>query len=234
MKIQVIGSGSSGNCYLIDDGKTKLLLDAGLPFRKIQIALHFKLSSVCGCLVTHEHGDHSKAVKDLLKNGIDVAMSYGTAVELGVRKHHRLKLTLMGNVFQWGTFYIQAFNIKHDAKEPLGFLILSTVTREQLLYLTDTNYCPYRFDRLNYILMEINHDVDEVMLNIENGYLNETLGKRILRTHMSLDTAVEFLESNDLSQVYKIYICHVSGTNGNVEKFKEKIQKVTGKEVIIA
>ena len=39
MEIKVIGSGSSGNCYLIDDGRTALLLDAGVPFSAVQQAM---------------------------------------------------------------------------------------------------------------------------------------------------------------------------------------------------
>ena len=70
--IKVIGSGSSGNCYLANINGTQLLLECGLSFKTIQKALNFKLSSIEGCLVTHEHIDHSKAVKDLLKNSVYV------------------------------------------------------------------------------------------------------------------------------------------------------------------
>lgn len=55
MKIKVIASGSKGNCYLIDDGETKLLIECGIPFKQIQIGCDFKLSSVAACLVSHEH-----------------------------------------------------------------------------------------------------------------------------------------------------------------------------------
>lgn len=65
--IKVLASGSKGNCYLIDNGETKLLLDAGIPFNQIQIGCDFHVSDISGCLVSHRHGDHAKAIKDLLK-----------------------------------------------------------------------------------------------------------------------------------------------------------------------
>jgi len=53
--IKTIGSGSSGNCYLANFNGTQILLECGLPFKVIQKALNFKLSSIEACLVTHEH-----------------------------------------------------------------------------------------------------------------------------------------------------------------------------------
>ena len=55
MKIKTLSSGSQGNCYLIDDGKTQLLLEVGIAWKKIKEALHFKTSEICGALLTHEH-----------------------------------------------------------------------------------------------------------------------------------------------------------------------------------
>ena len=72
MEIKVIASGSSGNATLISDGVTALLLDAGISHKELQRGTGFKLSGVAGCLITHEHQDHSKACKELAKTGTDV------------------------------------------------------------------------------------------------------------------------------------------------------------------
>lgn len=56
MQIEVLGTGSSGNCYKISNGKFALLLECGLPFKKIQKKLNYKLTrEVDACLITHEH-----------------------------------------------------------------------------------------------------------------------------------------------------------------------------------
>ena len=72
MNIKVIASGSSGNCYLISDDKTSLLLDAGISFKQIQIGTNFNISNIGGCFVTHRHIDHAKSIKDLNKRGVPI------------------------------------------------------------------------------------------------------------------------------------------------------------------
>ncbi|MFO7296780.1 MAG: MBL fold metallo-hydrolase, partial [Clostridia bacterium] len=49
--IQVLASGSRGNCYRIDDGSTPLLLECGVPYKEIQKKLNFKTSEIAACLV---------------------------------------------------------------------------------------------------------------------------------------------------------------------------------------
>ena len=66
LAIQSIGSSSSGNSYLITDGKTNLLLDVGLSGKKIRGALAengIPEDAVSGILVTHEHVDHVKSIR---------------------------------------------------------------------------------------------------------------------------------------------------------------------------
>ena len=72
MEIKVLASGSTGNCYRIGDGKTEILLDAGIPIKQIRIGCDFRLSAIAGAFISHRHNDHSKAVCDLAKAGIDI------------------------------------------------------------------------------------------------------------------------------------------------------------------
>lgn len=55
MKIQVLGTGSSGNCYKVEIGTATLLLECGLPYKVIQRKLNFKVFQIDACLITHEH-----------------------------------------------------------------------------------------------------------------------------------------------------------------------------------
>lgn len=56
MKLICCGSGSSGNTYLIKTNTETLVLDAGVPFKEVKIALGFNISQISGVVVTHEHG----------------------------------------------------------------------------------------------------------------------------------------------------------------------------------
>ena len=66
MILTCLASGSSGNCYVLKDNKGKmLLLDAGIPIKKIKKGCGWKVSDIVGCVATHKHRDHSEAVSDL-------------------------------------------------------------------------------------------------------------------------------------------------------------------------
>ena len=55
MQIEVLGSSSLGNAYLISDGISSLLLDCGLPLRDMQIKSGFRIAQVDACLISHLH-----------------------------------------------------------------------------------------------------------------------------------------------------------------------------------
>jgi phosphoribosyl 1,2-cyclic phosphodiesterase len=87
MEIKILASGSSGNAYRISDGKTTILLDAGIVLRSIQIGCQFKLSQIEGCFITHSHMDHSKVARELARLGVDVYTSQGTIDACGLTGH---------------------------------------------------------------------------------------------------------------------------------------------------
>jgi phosphoribosyl 1,2-cyclic phosphodiesterase len=233
MEIKILASGSKGNCYKVSDGKTSLLIECGISIKEIKKRLDFKLSEIDGCLITHCHQDHCKAVKDITKSSIDAYMSNGTINKLGV-EGHRIHAIKAKKQFTINTFSILPFDIQHDAPEPLGFLIQSIVTKEKLLFLTDTYYCKYVFNGLTHIMVECNYSKEDLEENYINGVVDLSLKNRLYESHMSLENLTEFLTANDLSIVKKIYLIHLSNKNSNADKFKAEIQKLTGKEVIVA
>ena len=85
MKLHVLGSSSSGNCYLFQSEKTGevLAVEAGVKFNKVKKVLDFNLNSIVGCIVSHEHGDHAKCVGDFINACIPCYMSQGTKHALG-------------------------------------------------------------------------------------------------------------------------------------------------------
>lgn len=230
--IKVVGSSSKGNAYLLDDSKTKLLLECGVGWRQLQQADGFKTSEIAGCLVTHEHGDHVKSLKDVLKAGIDCYMSTGTANAVNV-EHHRIKTVQAKKPFKVGTFQIMAFDVQHDVSEPFGFLIMNK-EGDRLLFATDTYYIKYKFHRLTHIMIECNYSAAILDANIALGTVPQVMKKRLTRSHFSLENVKEFFKANDLSQVEEIHLLHLSDSNSDEGLFKEEIMKLTGKPVYIA
>lgn len=232
IEVTAIASSSKGNCYRISDGSTSLLLECGINYRDIQKALNFQMTQISGCLISHEHGDHVKSIKDVLKAGIDCYMSPGTAGAINVL-HHRIKLVEAGKPFKIGTFQIMAFDVQHDVAQPYGFLIMNK-EGEKLLFATDTYYIKYKFPGLTHILVECNYSEKILKENIEKGSVPKVMEKRLLQSHFSLENVKEFFKANDLSKVQEIWLLHLSSSNSDEKLFKEEIMRLTGKVVYIA
>ena len=232
MQITVLASGSKGNAYHISDGKTSLLLDAGIPLKAIQVGCQFKVTQIRGCFVSHAHNDHSKAAKELARLGVDIYTSQGTiaACKLTGHRIHAVKALEEITV---GTFQILPFDVEHDVPEPLGFLFTSTETGEKLLYFTDTYYIKYRFQGLTHIMAECNYDKDSLQRSVDAGYIPLELVPRLMKSHMSLEHFLDLLRANDLRKVRQIYLLHLSDNNSDENRYKEEVQKLTGAEVYV-
>lgn len=233
MDIQVLASSSRGNCYRISDGSIPLLLECGIRFKEIQQKLNFQMSEIAGCLVSHEHMDHCRAVKDvILKGCIDCYMSQGTADALSI-SNHRVKIIKAKQSFKLGTWRVLPFDTVHDAAEPLGFLLASQ-NGEKLLFATDTVYLKYRFSGLTHIMIEANYQTDILQENVNSGSVPIEVRKRIRRSHFGLEHLKDFFKANDMSRVQEIWLLHLSDNNSDAERFKREIQELTGKMVFIA
>ncbi|MFT8362946.1 MAG: MBL fold metallo-hydrolase [Sporolactobacillus sp.] len=230
--IKALASGSKGNAYRITDGYTSLLLECGIPYREIQKGFDFHMSDVAGCLITHEHGDHSKSVKDVMKGAVDIYASEGTFSQLGLSGHH-VKPIRAREQFQLGTWTILPFDVEHDVSEPLGYLLMNQ-SGEKLLFATDTYYIKYKFNSLTHIMVEANYSLNILNENIKAGRVPAVMKRRLLRSHFSLEHVKEFLSANDLSKVQEIWLLHLSDNNSNAEQFKREIMETTGKPVYIA
>lgn len=230
--IKVIGSGSSGNCYLVNINNTKILLEAGLPFKKIQQAMKFKLRDIEACLVTHEHMDHAKSVKELMEAGIDCYMTKGTAEALGVVGHRLNYFSKDANDDYCWKFLnrlgVKPFKSIHDVKEPVSFYIKDRKTQESLLFVTDTAYMKYKIPDVDVLMVECNYVKSVIDKKAEDGELNISLRNRIVRNHMSLETLLEALKKADFKKLKKIYILHLSDSNSDERIILEEVQKATG------
>lgn len=229
MKLKVLGSNSNGNCYILENENEALIIECGISFTEIKKALDFNISKVVGCLITHEHKDHSKFASDISKASIDIYASKGTSEAMGVKTH----LMEAGKVQAIGNFKVLAFDVMHDCAEPFGFLINHSETGN-VLFATDTYYLPNTFNNLSNVIIECNYCIDILDKNIENGRIAGFLRDRTVESHMSYQTCKEALLANDLSKVNNIVLIHLSDSNSNAKEFQEGIYNATGKNVHVA
>jgi phosphoribosyl 1,2-cyclic phosphodiesterase len=233
MILKVLNSRSEGNCYILESESQALIIEAGVPFKKVKQALDFDISKIVGCIISHEHQDHSKYINEYLMAGIEIRLSAGTNHNIKYTSYKLALLTEHKNTFKMGDFKVMAFNVIHDAEEPLGFLINHPETGN-ILFLTDTGYSPWKFPDLSHIMVECNFSQEILDENIISGRLNPLMRDRLMSSHMSLETCKELLNSNDISKVRNIVLLHLSDGNSNAKQFKEEIQGLTGKQTFIA
>lgn len=232
IEIKPLGSSSAGNAYYVTDGHTPLLLECGLRFKDIQRALNYRMSEIAGCLLTHNHSDHCKAAKDVMRSGMDLYASAGTLAAAGL-SGHRAMIVQARKQFQLGTWTILPFDVEHDVDEPLGYL-LANEDGDKLLFATDTFYIRYQFSGLTHLLIECNYSEAIVDENIIAGKIPVSMKRRLVRSHFSLENMKEFIRANDMSKVREIWLIHLSDTNSHAELFKREVQALTGCPVYVA
>jgi len=233
MNLYICGSSSKGNCYVVESKAGKIILDCGVNIKEVQEKLNFNFKNLLGVLITHEHQDHSKYITNFAEKGINIYSSQGTFDNLNLKGHRYKKIKALEQ-FELGQFIILPFDTKHDAAEPLGFIIYDKITKEKLLYATDTYYIKYKFKNLNYLLLECNYIADILKNNKLSGDIHRTLYKRLLTSHFSLENVLEFLKVNDLSSIRYIILCHLSDKNSDENIMKSEVKKLTGISPIIA
>ncbi|MDD3334128.1 MAG: MBL fold metallo-hydrolase [Eubacteriales bacterium] len=223
MELQVLGTGSSGNCYALYDEQQIVLLDAGIPAKRILRGIDHRVGDVAGCLITHEHQDHCRGARDLYKLGVPMLGTTGTKEALPYidnnRSMHQRRL---------GNFSIMDFPVIHDTKEPCGWLLGNTRTGERMLYATDTSGLLFAFPHINYWLIECNY-AEELIWDTAPSHR-----ERIRQYHMSMETLATILTRNDLTDCKQIILCHMSRERGDLKLMTRFIAGRTGKPTVMA
>lgn len=224
MKFLPLASSSAGNAYLLSSGETNLLLECGITVRELRRRLGGTLPPLRACLVTHEHGDHSKAAKQLLHLGIPVYMSYGTAF---AHKDNmdEARLIAAGEAVQLGGLRVLAFRVFHNTEEPLGWLIEDSRTGERLLFAIDTVNLNYIAPRLNFVALECNYAAEIMNRSPDTNQNFRFRKERTKRCHMEVGTALRYLRKLDLSKCRGIYLMHLSDAYSDANAFQEQFER---------
>lgn len=222
-----IASSSRGNCYLLKSpGVPSLIIEVGIPVRRIRAALGFTLSDIAGALVSHCHGDHAAGVKDALKAGVDIYMSQETAEAIGVADHHRVQFINSETVYGIHSWTVRPFDLAHDV--PTHGFYIHAPDGDRLLFIPDTSYVRNRFGSVNILAIECNHVADLLSEHIQDGHVPAPLGRRVRRNHMSLDSVIAMIRANDMSKCREIWLLHLSDANSDEARMIRAVQEATG------
>lgn len=221
MTFTSLASSSRGNAYVVSDGETTLLLECGLSFRELQKRLGYGVADITACLVSHEHQDHAKAAAQMLKAGVPVYMSYGTAAahKDAMDAAHLIKA---GDTLRFGHLTVVPFRTYHNVEEPLGFLIEDGRTKERLLWAVDTANLGVTADWLTYIAVECNY---EKGLLDRSDRIPSVLKERIRHSHFEVSDVIKWLHKQDLSGVLTIWLLHLSAGNSRAEAWQRRFER---------
>lgn len=227
MIVDVLASSSNGNAYIVYDGATSILLDAGIPYKDLQIKSNFKVNYVSACFVSHEHGDHSKAVKDILNAAIDVYALPETLSALGVTNSHRAKIIDENKCIDIKTLKIMPVPLFHDCP-CVGYMVYSTKTCERLFFATDTYKITINPVKVNYLILEINYQKEIVNKYVNEGIIEPSIRRRLMYSHFELSNALTWLRRIDRSGLKRIYVAHLSGQNTDAKAVKNAVVSAFG------
>lgn len=214
MILKTVASGSTGNCYLlIANSGEKLILDCGALAKEIKKGLNWEIRNVSGCVVTHQHGDHACSAKYFSNIGIPVfAPGLGDASA-------NFKGEWIIRVFELTTVDGKWTHTNGDGSEcPCYGFWIHHPEMGTMIYATDTELIKWRFKNVNHILLGVNYDPEVV-----SG--DDAKKNHVVRGHMSIDTACDFVKANVSDQLQNVIMCHLSSENADKDSFIEKMNR---------
>lgn len=215
MRLKVLGSGSLGNCYILESDTEALIIEAGLHFMEVKKALNFNVKKIKAVIITHIHSDHHLYWYEYVRAGIPVFEPFkndGQALEFDNSQFQIMAFPNQSKDGHW-------FHGNNDGSECpcYGFHIYHP-DMGNMVYVSDTECVRWRFKELNHILVEANYSDDLV----ERDAINR---EHVLRGHMSLKTALDFIFTNDNPALRNVVLLHLSASNSDADYFLQKAKE---------
>jgi phosphoribosyl 1,2-cyclic phosphodiesterase len=220
----MLASGSKGNAIYVSDGRTAILVDAGLSGIEIERRMKSRdinPESLDAIVVSHEHEDHIRGVGVLSRRyNLPVYISAKTlaaALPL-VKSIRKTVLYVCGASFQINTLHIHPFSISHDAADPAGFTI--TLNQRKIGIATDlgivTAMVRHHLQSCDLLILEANHDPDMLISGPYPWHLKQRVNGRT--GHLSNQDSRILLEEIQHDHLQHVILAHLSETNNTPEK----------------
>ena len=232
MQITVLASGSTGNCSLITEGSTRILVDAGISCKRIKTGLNeigVSPGELDAILITHDHVDHVSGLRVFEKN-FSVPL-YTTLPVIHALEQSGLALGSLynefaaGEAFEIGGVSIRPFHVPHDAADCSGFRL--TGDSAVLGYATDigciTDEIVQGLAGSDLALIEANHDVQM----LKQGPYPYYLKQRILSSngHLSNESCAHLAGILQEQGTRRFVLGHLSQQNNEPMIARRTVQK---------
>jgi phosphoribosyl 1,2-cyclic phosphodiesterase len=222
-----LGSGSEGNSFLIKTDKTIFMVDCGFNYKETvnrlsELGLTF--SDINHILITHEHEDHMRAIKMIIKKEkIQISCSYGTAKKIGIVDE--VNIINPGDIVVDNDLQVEVVPVPHDAREPCHYVFKKDTLKIGII--TDfgslTPKIIESYSNLNYLVVEANHDANLLMKSsYPTSLKNRIFGKL---GHANNDLTFDLISQIKKDKLKKIIFCHLSKQNNQKEIIKHTVKE---------
>lgn len=216
INFNTIGTGSSGNCFLLDD---EIMIDCGLPYSKTKD----HIENVKAVLLTHIHGDHfnTSTIRKLSIHDNNIQFYCGEWLKdkaSNIVNDSQINIMEFGKVYSINEYKFSMVEAYHDV-ENCGYRIMKDSYKH--FHITDTSTLE-GITALNYnsASIECNHEINKALELIEQSKEDEEFShlRGAINSHLSVDKVIKFCKENNIKKLYPVHI-------GNSTK-KEVIQKL--------
>ena len=212
MRFALLASGSKGNCFVIRNRGTAVVIDCGSTLKHLRASfgeLHMKKDEIDALLITHDHSDHISQIRHFAGYDIYSPIDIPDICRANIRNRRP---------FSVGSLKITPLALSHDARNTCGYIIENE--NEKLVYITDTGYVNESYLPLirdaDYYVMESNHDVRMPMATRRPQYLKARIYGD--QGHLCNEDCAEILAQCIGRNTRMIILAHISQEANTREK----------------
>ena len=212
----ILGSGSEGNALLLESGSTRVLVDAGLSYRKLvkrfDSVERTPPAGVSALIITHAHADHAThASTYATKLGCPVRATSLTMSSLRLDPACAAEPFPVGRPFRVGDVSIRARRVPHDAHQ---VALRFEAPSGSAALVTDLGHIPAGLasfvEGCELLLLESNHDAEMLKRGPYPQYLKQRIGGPL--GHLSNAQAGDLLAALGIAPK-SVVLMHLSETN---------------------
>lgn len=241
VKFYSLVSGSSGNCSVISDGKTNILIDCGINGKVCETQLSkvgIRADGINAILITHEHTDHISGIGVMSRRyNIPIFANkktwegiWSSKCNVGKITDENIRIIENDVEFEIGTIGACAFKTPHDSAESVGYNIF--IDSDKFSVATDMG----RVDKgvvarllgSKSVLLEANHDIEM----LKNGIYPYWLKQRVLGDfgHLSNESSAKIAACLAKNGTKHITLGHLSHENNSPNMAYSTVQKTLNKD----
>lgn len=235
LHIHILGSGSRGNCALVESPQGFIMIDNGFSRRETLARMHelgLSENDVRALVLTHEHSDHVSGISVWCKRfDGELYASTGTSDARKYLACLPFEHFSPGDTLEIAGVRVETFSTSHDVINPVGFRF--TCGGDAIGYATDTGMLPsdamHLLTNARILALESNHDVPM----LRTGSYPRMLQDRIMseRGHLSNKQAADAVRELVTERTEHVVAMHISQENNRPSLAVRALAAAVGAEL---